>query len=773
MAIDKITPIPPFKRWTLENFPFIEEDFDAITNYQLYCKIVEYIKKVAANQNVLDGQIDYVVNYFDNLNVQEEINNKLDEMVEDGTIESLLVPIVETYIIPLINEQNRAIEGQNLVITQQNDRLNNFNTTLNLQNDRIEEIDDKVDSAVSGSPLVAESAEDMTDTTKIYVLTTDGHWYWYDGTEWVDGGVYQSTGISESDPVIQKINNKINIIGGQYFTNLMLLFRAGTINNSGGDSTNADYKNNTSRSEYVLVRKGSTITVNTVECTIYFYNKSTYAYESNTVVSGATYYFSEDKLVRFKLYSSGGDINARSSVGEALSSAEEITNNGYINYVQANTTSNSPEYGTGLVTVGYIGGNAKYALSKVMYFDPCYIYLPNIYQGHVSKVKSDGSFDTFTFDNNRCYEIKESGYYVISFYNNGGINYSDLANTSITIAPHELNKGINSEPELVYHRGLSAFYPENTLPAFGAVKKYGGKYFECDVQLSSNGDMICIHDSTIDRTTNGTGNVADLTTTQIQSYYIDEGYQNTIFGNTLRVPTIEEVLQYCSTKGLIPMLELKVEINYNTLINYLKKYNLYDKAIIISFNLNYLKALRAIDKNILIAYLSETYSTSVLYNVTQLGANSGLDLNISNYSNDLLKTCHDLNLFLAYYVTDDLGLLDIYPKADYITTNRITKASNINWENEVIDYVSSSNSYTKTYNDNEIKLFQDVISVTGFVYFNNASESIILGDQTYTPAITGKWIYIDLTFIKRVSGNTTMSFDCTASELIFRKYNYR
>ena len=62
------------------------------------------------------------------------------------------------------------------------------------------------------SPLVASSVSEMSDTTRIYVNTTDGHWYYYDGTNWVDGGVYQSTGISPDDPIIKNLDDKIDDI---------------------------------------------------------------------------------------------------------------------------------------------------------------------------------------------------------------------------------------------------------------------------------------------------------------------------------------------------------------------------------------------------------------------------------------------------------------------------------------------------------------------------------------------------------------------------------
>lgn len=87
------TKIPKFRRCVIQNFPFIEADFDALTDYGLVSKIVEYLNKVIDTANTLSEDFvvlkNYVDNYFDNLDVQEEINNKLEEMAEDGSLLSL------------------------------------------------------------------------------------------------------------------------------------------------------------------------------------------------------------------------------------------------------------------------------------------------------------------------------------------------------------------------------------------------------------------------------------------------------------------------------------------------------------------------------------------------------------------------------------------------------------------------------------------------------------------------------------------------------------
>lgn len=178
----------PFKWYILENFPFLEDSIDALTNYQLFCKLGEEINKQIDVINTLGIQVEGLTDWFDNLDVQTEINNKLDKMASDGTLTAL----IGNYIDPKIAEQNANIQSfKNTINGEMTTLSNNVNTSIADFNHRLQ-------SATSGSPLKATSTSEMTDTSRIYVNTSDGKWYYYDGDSWEIGGTYQATEIAEN-----------------------------------------------------------------------------------------------------------------------------------------------------------------------------------------------------------------------------------------------------------------------------------------------------------------------------------------------------------------------------------------------------------------------------------------------------------------------------------------------------------------------------------------------------------------------------------------------
>ena len=177
--------IEPFKYQMLQSFPFIADDFDQLTAYALFCKLSDKMNEVVANNNNLNDDMllyiakfnnlkNYVDTYFDELDVQDEINNKLNEMAISGELSTILEPLVN----------DRFVEIESDI----DDFKNETNETLITYKNQL-------DGIASGAPIPVGSTDDMTDTSKVYVLTTSGYWYYYNTSNetWTAGGVYQAS----------------------------------------------------------------------------------------------------------------------------------------------------------------------------------------------------------------------------------------------------------------------------------------------------------------------------------------------------------------------------------------------------------------------------------------------------------------------------------------------------------------------------------------------------------------------------------------------------
>lgn len=91
------------------------------------------------------------------------------------------------------------------------------------------------------------------------------------------------------------------------------------------------------------------------------------------------------------------------------------------------------------------------------------------------------------------------------------------------------------------HRGANATHPENTIAAFKEAVRLGAQMIEFDVQLTKDHKLIIMHDATVDRTTNGTGKVSDLTFNEIRQ--LDAGAWKAKAFTGEKVPTLQEALQ--------------------------------------------------------------------------------------------------------------------------------------------------------------------------------------------------------------------------------------
>jgi hypothetical protein len=113
-----------------------------------------------------------------------------------------------------------------------------------------------------------------------------------------------------------------------------------------------------------------------------------------------------------------------------------------------------------------------------------------------------------------------------------------------------LHDVLRGGPLLIGHRGAAGLVPENTMASFrDAVDRWAVDMIELDVRASADGHCVVIHDATVDRTTDGTGSVADLTLAELRELdagyrFQDENRASIPFrGQGLGIPTIEEVLE--------------------------------------------------------------------------------------------------------------------------------------------------------------------------------------------------------------------------------------
>ena len=111
--------------------------------------------------------------------------------------------------------------------------------------------------------------------------------------------------------------------------------------------------------------------------------------------------------------------------------------------------------------------------------------------------------------------------------------------------------------EVIAHRGAAGYAPENTLAAVKKATELNSDYIEVDVHVSKDGHVIVIHDTSVDRTTNGEGRVNDLTLKQLKK--LDAGSWFSKDFKNEKVPTLEEVIQVWDRKYAICRLKLPIE----------------------------------------------------------------------------------------------------------------------------------------------------------------------------------------------------------------------
>ncbi|MEK3722778.1 glycerophosphodiester phosphodiesterase [Paenibacillus sp. FSL H8-0034] len=228
-----------------------------------------------------------------------------------------------------------------------------------------------------------------------------------------------------------------------------------------------------------------------------------------------------------------------------------------------------------------------------------------------------------------------------------------------------------TKPKFIAHRGYTPLAPENSIPAFEAAGKLGYWAIETDVYKTVDDVLVCCHDSTIDRTFNGTGSISSMTYEQLMQCTMDTGNQIADYtAEQLKIPTFKQYLKICRYYGCVPFIEIKTDIAEH-LVPVLREYGLEPHSVISSSSFSHIAKVRDYSHQIFVHHIFS--SMEKLEEVAGLG-NAGLALNYTDMalvSEADIKLLHARGLKVCFRAGDTeeqaQAMIDI--GADYLPTN--------------------------------------------------------------------------------------------------------
>ena len=154
------------------------------------------------------------------------------------------------------------------------------------------------------------------------------------------------------------------------------------------------------------------------------------------------------------------------------------------------------------------------------------------------------------------------------------------------------------EVSVIAHSGAQGHAPSNTMPAFEIALEQGADTLEMDLQLTADDEVVVIHDGTVERTTDGSGAVRDLTLDEVKEldagwYYTDEDGGHPFRGQGVEIPTLAEVFGAFDDTHLI--IELKTdggEAIIQPVIDLITEHDRADTVTVASFDEDYLAPVR-------------------------------------------------------------------------------------------------------------------------------------------------------------------------------------
>ena len=232
----------------------------------------------------------------------------------------------------------------------------------------------------------------------------------------------------------------------------------------------------------------------------------------------------------------------------------------------------------------------------------------------------------------------------------------------------------------VNHRGFSNVAPENTLPAYILSKKNGYSYVETDISFTSDGVPMLLHDATIDRTSNGSGTLSQMTYAQVRQYDFGS-WKSAEYTGTV-IPTLSEFLILCKRIGLKPYIELKDNGEYTNaqieqIVHTVWNHGMKENSTYISFSSAYLQVVKATDGEARLGFLKgakANYSEDVtICNSLKTSSNKVFyDVRHDKITQEMVDAMSAENIPIEAWTVDDPSIvLSLNNYVSGVTTNSL------------------------------------------------------------------------------------------------------
>lgn len=209
---------------------------------------------------------------------------------------------------------------------------------------------------------------------------------------------------------------------------------------------------------------------------------------------------------------------------------------------------------------------------------------------------------------------------------------------------------------ILAHRGASGYAPENTLSAFEKALELGAHGIETDVHMTKDGQVVVCHDGRVDRTSDGSGRIYDMTLAQLKE--LDFGARYPGWQKRETILTLEQLLQWIEPTGLELNIELKFEdVLYpqieSKVLELVAGAGMAQRTIYSSFNHYSLRAIKQADAQARVGLLYN----SALFEPWRYAAYVGADYIHPYYvtlqAPDVVKNCHLNHIGVHPYTVND------------------------------------------------------------------------------------------------------------------------